>query len=286
MAVVWQHQLVIRPRPALLERVGDLPERLPWFLRTHVWTAPSAGDHDYEGQHANALTTAKLIFLAAIHRVSRGAEGDTRPDVQQAATSVVRDQSLDEEFFEAHWNLEDAGISLGGPETSVEWTEAILAEQDFRAVVAPERPHLIQSFREEWERRVRRRASVVARRVDFWATAVVRLAHHFGVHEVSIFDPYELVPTAMIGPSLEAAGIAVVEKGELVVEASSHLVIEAAHAFIYRWYGGRRTRRGCPRLLEKGEVLGRRNEAGDRHSSRPAACLGEGRRTRTVAKAP
>lgn len=260
MAVVLQHQLVIRPRRALLERVGDLPEPLPWFLRTHVWTAPSAGDHDYEGQHANALTTAKLVFLAAVHRLSRGAGGEVEADVQQAALAVVAGQSLDEQFFDAHWDLEDVSF---GPSLSVEWMWSVLAQQDLSAVTAPDRAGLVGSFRESWERSAHGREGVIIRRVELWVRAVARLAHHFGVCEVSIHDPDDLVPVGVIKPRLEAVGVALVERAELEVQPSSRLAHGSERVFGYRWYGGRRTRSGNRLLVEEGELLGRRNETGD-----------------------
>ena len=254
--------LVIRPRAALLERVGDPPAPLPWFLRGQRWTAPCGGDHDYAGQDANALTTVKLVFLAAIHRLSRGAGAEPKADLQQAALAVVAGQSLDEEFFDAHWELDDSGVSPG-PSVSVEWMWSILAGQDLWAVTAPDRPGLVGTLRESWVRSARERDGVVGRRVESWAMAVVRLAHHFGVREVSIYDPYELVPLPLIEPRLEAAGIALVDRAELDLRPSSRSALEAEHILTYCWYAGRRTRRGNRLLVEEGELLIRRNEPGD-----------------------
>lgn len=104
MPLVFPHLYLIRPRPELAARAGQL-EVVPWFAEPHIWSIPAVGNHDHPDQLRGVEEDLKWFFLADL------AAGEGEPAERALAESLLA-PPLRVETFDRHWELAPAGIFL------------------------------------------------------------------------------------------------------------------------------------------------------------------------------
>ncbi|MEM9072691.1 MAG: hypothetical protein AAGE52_29555 [Myxococcota bacterium] len=215
MPVVWNAHIVVRPRELLLRELHWGGDELPRFATPHLWLVPSVGDHDYEGQHANAITWMKLVFLAKLHASARRepSRASTSFDAQQEAEAkeaarLIAGKPLNEAFFDARWTVEDIGIFVD----QYDFAAYRLDEKDLRAVTGPDT--LVRSrmqggdrpLREDWARFASSREKRQEEWESFVHVSALRLARRFELSTVHLrHDPGLVRPekiAALLGDEL------------------------------------------------------------------------------------